>query len=376
MTTASSTLGAGTFVINALFGLLTFVAAAFGAHAQERVVFVGKTLAISRWCGGHAIILGGRHGPIWFDVFDKKRIDLRVTKSDVWLLACSPDGRWVLVREGRIGGAEAEEGSDDPGCNPDDKVTFPRVLLWDTKTRTSYAIGTGFFDFAWSADGKTLLYRPLPYCGLEAHPRTRLRWPAWIPEFRPISLRALLAQTFAGVSGWVDDGRIGAVGWINSDKFVAQLPEREGDALTDLTAHGAIVMVELADGRSRRATQLHPIVPPEYRHGHAFRTTRLFDIPQLSEKASDDIVRAAGCYMMGEGMGCDTDFYLENIRVNLARYCANLTEKNPELCARAGINEPWGRLRRGGTVLLMKDMPGTALMFLFRVEHDQGGYLK
>jgi hypothetical protein len=351
--------------------MLTLVATALAAHAQERAVFVAKIPPIRSWCGDRAVILAGDHAPTWFDVFDKRRIRLQVTKLDVWFSECSPDGRWVLGREGPMGG----EGGD-PGCNPKDQTSFPRVLLWDTKTRTSYAIGNGFFAFSWSADGKTLLYHPWPYCDIETHPRTRLRWPAGIREFQPISMRALLAQAFADVSGWVDDGRIGAIGWIDSGKFVVQLRDGEGNALWDVTPDGAIVMIELADGRIRRAVQLHPSVP---RPGdlNTFKTTRLFNIPQLAERSSDDILRAAGCKMIGEGMGCITQYdpEVEQIRTNMARYCAALTEKNSELCARATKDEHLGRLRRGGTVLLLKSAGG-AIDKLFRVEHDQGGYLK
>jgi hypothetical protein len=368
-----ASLGAGAFLMNALFGLLTLVATAFGAHAQERVVFVAKIPPIDSWCGDHAVIFDSRRGLTWLDVFDKRRISLRVTKSDVWLLACSPNSRWVLVREGPMGG----EGGD-PGCNPRDKISFPRVLLWDTKTMTSYVIGTGFFSFAWSADGKTLLYRPRPYCDLEMHPRTYLRWPAGLRAFQPISVRALIAQALDGGSGWIDNGRIGAVGWIDSDRFVVQIPDGEGNALWDVTPDGAIVMIQLADGRIRQAAQLHPSVT--FASGDKFQTTRKFDIPQLAEKASDDILHAATCEMIGPGMSCGSDFgrELEHVRPNMARYCAALTEKNPELCAPVAAGRYWERLRRGRTVLLLKPPPDAAqsLYRLFRIDHDQEGYLK
>lgn len=363
--------GAGSFLLNALFGMLTLVAA-LAAHARERIVFVAKIPSINNWCGDRAVILAGNHAPTWFDVFDKRRIRLQATKLDVWLLECSPDGRWVLGREGPIGG----EGGD-PGCNPEDKTRFPRILLWDTKTKTPHVIGTGYFGFAWSADGKTVLYHPLAYCDLEAHPRTRLQWPAGIREFQSVSLRALLAQAFARVSGWVDDGRIGAIGWIGSDKFAVQLPDGEGNALWDVTPNGAIIMIELAGGRIRQAMQLHPSVPPPG-DLNTFRTTRVLDIPQLDEKASDDFLRAAGCHMIGYGMGCSTDFEYEidHIRPNMARYCAALAERNPELCTPTDTTEYWQQLRRGGTVLLVKPRAGKGLDSLFRVEHDQRGYLK
>src|ERR1700731_675383 len=86
-----ASLGAGAFLMNALFGMLTLVATAFAAHAQERVVFVAKIPPIRSWCGDRAVIFDGRRGLTWLDVFDKRRINLKVTKSDVWLLACSPN---------------------------------------------------------------------------------------------------------------------------------------------------------------------------------------------------------------------------------------------------------------------------------------------
>jgi hypothetical protein len=60
----------------------------------------------------------------------------------------------------------------------------------------------------------------------------------------------------------------------------------------------------------------------------------------------------------------------------MARYCAALTEKNPELCAPTAVAKYWLRLRRDSTVLLVKPPANEGLDALFRVEHDQEGYLK
>jgi hypothetical protein len=368
-------------ILNVLVQMFVMLSVATsGVQARERVLFVASIPGMDGWCGDRAVVFDNYHDLIWLNVFDKRKINLQTGRSFARLIACSPDSRWAIVQHG---GMQHEGG--DPACDPPDRIQVPRVMLWDTERKKTYAIGNGFFGFAWSADGKTLLYRPWPLCDLERDPRTRLRWPVEIREFRPIPLRALINQALEGVPGWIDNGRVGAVGWVDTEKFVVQIPEKEGNAITDFTPYGAILLMHLSDGRVTRAEQLHP-EGFNFASGARFITTLKLDIPQLTAKSSNDIVGAAGCETTDTGMGCEREDSagVENFRPHLERYCVNLTAESARFCQPTATKESWQRVRRGATVLLLKPAakakPASGAMSsrveLFRVENDEGGYLQ
>ena len=352
-----------TVLINAGIAILLLFVGMSGAYAQEKMIFLARTSAQLEWCGEHSVLLPTESVLIWLDVFSRRQIRLQFSKLPFGRGVCSPDGRWVVVEEGGMNG----EGGD-VWCDPRDALHVPKVVLWDTRNAKPYSIGTGFFVYAWTADGKTLLYHPWALCNLETDRRTRLR--------------ALVAEALKGTPGWVDNGRIGAAGWIGSDRIVAQIPDADGNAISDITPNGAIVLMHVRDGRVTETEQLNP-QSPSSEFLEPFRTTLKLNASQIPQSASDGIVRSAGCSMFSDGISCEPEQDPRGkkyFRPNLERYCAQVQAGNGAFCRPTKEKTPWQRLQLGKTVLLLRPIarePRTnATEELFRVENDEGRYLK
>jgi hypothetical protein len=164
------------------------------------------------------------------------------------------------------------------------------------------------------------------------------------------------------------------MGWYAPDAFVLQLPVNEGWWLDDSTPAGALVAVHQPAGSAVRIEQLNPA---------RFEPSWKLTVSQVSESTSDEILKAAGCFVTAvrdrpTSMGCTPPdgVQVDGFRPNLARYCQTLSAGDVrEFCAPVSPLLFWQRIVRGSTALVKKPIDPLHAE-LFRVDHDQGQYLK
>jgi hypothetical protein len=351
------------------------------AFAQETPVLIAKPAPahIQGWCGDHALYFqNSAQEAVLLNVLTGEQLHLKYGLSGV-VLSCSPDGRWVLTENGEAGskvGVSGEGG--DPTCSPPDQITLPHLVLWDTQSGRPSVVGRGYADFVWSPDGAMLLYRFRPICNLELDRRNTFKLPQGFREFQAISVYDLVKNGLGAGSGWSDQGRLGVVRWYAPDAFMVQLPVSEGSWLTDATYAGAIVAIHLHDGQPRQIEQLNP---------ESFRSSWTLAIPQIPIEASDDVMKAAHCAVLSvrgrpTSISCDRpdDLTQEGFRIDLDAYCRTLTAGDvKEFCSPSPANRYWFRFQRNAISLVRKPL-GNAKSEpsddLFRIDHDQGGYLR
>lgn len=277
---------AGSLLVFAAFlsGLVTTAAC-----AQAVPVLVARPAPshLDGWCGDHAVrFQDSLENPFLLDVLSGKELSLKYRESSGVVLSCSPDGRWVLTQNsvrGDKGLASSPEGGD-PSCNPPDKISLSRLVLWDTKDWKRWVVGRGETDSSWSPSGDLLLYSFRPICDLELDPRSTFKLPPGAYGFKAESVLAMVRKVLGPSSGWPDKGRVGVVRWYAHDAFLVQLPVSEGMWLTDATDAGAVLAVHIHGGEPAQVEQINPTT---------FQSSWKLAIPQASQQASDEVLKAA-----------------------------------------------------------------------------------
>ncbi|HEY4857799.1 MAG TPA: hypothetical protein VIH98_14185, partial [Xanthobacteraceae bacterium] len=253
----------------------------------------------------------------------------------------------------------------------------PLLVLWDIQNRTHQVVGRGYADFRWSPDGTVLLYRFRPFCDRELDLKNAFKLPQSVRTFRALAVLPMIAKALGHGSGWPGGQRVGAMGWYAPDAFVLQLPVNEGWWLDDSTPAGALVAVHQPAGSAVRIEQLNPA---------RFEPSWKLALPQVPGPTSDETLNTAGCFVTAvrgrpTSMGCSRPDGISwtGFRPDLARYCQTLSAGDVrEFCAPVSPKLFWQRIVRGSTVLIVKRTDplhanGTEL---FRMDHDQGQYLK
>jgi hypothetical protein len=351
-----------------------------GVVAQETPHLVALNLSkIDGWCGDHAVYFQ-RHAVdpsttlTWLDIHSRAQKKIQLGSSWTRVSACSPDGRWVITQTG----AEwrFSHGEDADECRSQQPLELPTVTLWDTLEDKHYSVGQGIIDFRWSTDGKNVLFNFYPECGLDRDLRNTFQLPAAIGEFRAVSALAAIRQILKPSDGWPDKVQIERMNWLDDNRFVVQLPagSREPEPL----GFGAIVAVRLNNGAATDVQQLNP---------RGFQSSWVLGIAQAKSQESTDMLASADCrvdtYSQGSYIVCSNrslgQAEEKPIQLNLAHYCQTLAGGDvEEFCKPAEKIWSWFVIRRGDEVLLQRrsifavDGGGT----LFRIEHDNGGYLK
>ncbi len=354
------------------------------ASAQETPILVAPDVPqINGWCGDRAVYFN--RGTQILDVFSKKRVRLQFEQSEYNIIQCSPDSRWAItVRVGTRAEQAAEPEYERESCYTPEQRKPTRIALWDLLRGSLQDVGRGDVDFNWSPDGRIVLYRFTPRCGYEKYPTNSIRFPATGRDFRAVSTLDLISNSIVAGSGWPNQGRIGETGWYAPDAFVVQIPVAEGSPGTSRTPDGAILSVHLRDGKLSTVEQLKP---------SGFESSWQLALPQLPPAASDEILKAAHCEVAPPSNGwrsamrcpgsdgIEDDFVGVDFRPSSA-YCTALKLGDAKaFCSPVPPKQVWKRFALGSTVLVVKPagkerdgvLRGHAL---FRVDHDQGGYLK
>lgn len=354
------------------------------ASAQEAPILVARNVPqIDGWCGDRAVHFN--RGMQILDVFSKKRVRLQFEQSEYSISQCSPNSRWVIAaRVGTLAEQMAKFEYYNESCDTAEQRKPTRIVLWDLQQDSRREVGRGDVDFNWSPDGKIVLYRFMPRCGYERDPTNWIRFPANGRDFRAVSTLDLISNGIVAGSGWPNQGRIGETSWYAPDAFVVQLPFAEGSPGTSRTPGGAILSVHLRDGKLSTVEQLNP---------SGFESSWQLALPQLPLAASNEILKAAHCEVAPPSNGwrsamrcpgsdgIEDDFVGVDFRPTSA-YCTAVKLGDVKaFCSPVPPKQVWKRFARGSTVLVVKPagkerdgvLRGHAL---FRVDHDQGGYLK
>jgi hypothetical protein len=368
----------GLIKVTSLFVLCSLYLIGTGLAAETPILVAKDVPQIDRWCGDHAVYFFNTdlHRSTILDVLTGRQLSLEVDHSAGQMLGCSGDGRWVLAAYG--GETGAQEGGD-PSCGPRGQIKLPQLILWDTRSGTRSLVGRGFASFRWSPDGTVLLYRFDPICDLELDRRNTFKLPSAVRAFQAVSVRNLIGMALGLASGWPDKGRIGDFSWYVDDAFVVQLPAGEGNRLTNATPGGAIVAVHQQRGHPTRVEQLNP---------PGFESSWKLAIAQAPPEISQEILGAADCIAItirkpSSSMLCNDaeEVKRTGFRPDLVTYCKMLnTGDVTEFCAPVPPALYWSRLVGKSVVLVVKptriDQRTPSGYELFRMEHDQGGYLK
>jgi hypothetical protein len=334
----------------ALFIFCTLFSSA--GFAQETPILVAKQVQVlHRWCGDYLVY--GTEGTLTFwDGLSGKQFSLH-NQPVGRILDCSPNARWMLTANG---GWSPHEGGD-PTCDPPAKIALPKLVLWDVSSSTHTIVGQGFANFAWSPDGKALLYRFDPICDLERDRRNSFRVPVGITEFHTVSAQTLIERAFGRNGDPPNRGRIGDFVWYANDKFVTQLPAGEGDLLTFTPPAGAVVAVHYDQGRLTGIEQLNPA---------GFDSSWKLPIAQLTSEASEQILKAADCaindYALGtrdSSLGCRSAYEVDRTRTAFhfdpTKYCNDLgTADAKEFCSPVPPTMHWQQITHGPVTLVLK----------------------
>jgi hypothetical protein len=353
-----------------------------GAFAQEVPHLVASDIArIDGWCGDHAVYFqrpGGVFGATdtskmlprmtltLLDIYSKAQKKLQLDDRWTRVTACSRDGRWVITEHG----AEWRIRVGDNECQSQVPLELPTVTLWDTRDNKHYILGQGIMSLEWSPDGKNLLYHFLPECDLDRDSRNSFRLPPQINEFLVVPVSGAVSQIPKLGSGWPGKISIEKVSWLDNDRFVMQLPGGNGEPVP--LWFGAVVVVHLNEGTATDIYQLNP---------RGFQSSRILNVPQIKSQESTDMLTSANCVVdssSGAYLVCSNrDRAVEQpLNLDQARYCQALAAGDiEELCNPAKRFWSASIIRRGGEVLLQR-MSVEGSNDLFRIENDNGGYLK
>jgi hypothetical protein len=319
-------------------------------------------------CGDHALQILVDNQLIWVD-FAKGGQKTRLSSDPTArIMACSPDGRWVIM-------AVAGDFWSPEDCPTPGKGALPILLLWDMVESNRRIVGEGVFEFGWNPRGDLLVYRAEPYCGLPEDKRAWLKLPEGIREFKALSVRGLAQHALNGVSGWVDNGLVGAFNWLDSDRLLVQLAEH-ATGIMDASL-GAIVLITRDNDAAAKVEQLNP---------SKFRTSWKLAVPQIRASVSDEIVHNARCEAGGSEqiIECYDKFLQRGKSEGQAfrpeRFCRDAGGGDADrFCDYGGPKPPtWTRVRRGSYVHVVKTVThdnGGISQELYVVDNDAGGYL-
>jgi hypothetical protein len=205
-------------------------------------------------CGNSSLIASVRGaGSVWINLLDGRRVrfDEALPSSKqayvMHVLACSSDGRWVVVQYLRF-----EEG--DPTC-ASLGGNLPIIVVWDTLRKSHSAIGRGYFSFSISPDGSRLIYYRRMICDLDKDKRTSIEISLLAANFKTISgdeiVRKARPARNAGGLG------VAAIRWIEPDRLVAHLAEKEGDE-GGYAGGGALTLMSRVSSSDVLVAQLNP----------------------------------------------------------------------------------------------------------------------